>query len=51
MTAATFARQLALSLVVDQLGWFGIAKQPITAGKVLGVALLAAAGVYFVVRD
>jgi bacterial/archaeal transporter family-2 protein len=50
VTAATVAGQLALSLVVDQLGWLGVARQPITAGRVLGVALLAA-GVYFVVRD
>jgi transporter family-2 protein len=50
VTAATFAGQLTLSLVVDQLGILGVAKQPITAGKLLGVALLGA-GVYFVVRD
>jgi transporter family-2 protein len=50
VTAATFAGQLALSLVVDQLGLLGVDKQPITASKVLGVALLAA-GVFFIVRD
>jgi transporter family-2 protein len=50
VTAATFAGQLALSLVVDQLGILGVARQPITASKVLGVALLVA-GVYFIVRD
>jgi transporter family-2 protein len=50
VTAATFAGQVALSLVVDQLGILGVAKQPITAGKVAGVALLAA-GVWLVVRD
>jgi bacterial/archaeal transporter family-2 protein len=50
VTAATFAGQLTLSLVVDQLGILGVAKQPITAGKLLGVALLSA-GVYFIVRD
>jgi transporter family-2 protein len=50
VTAATFAGQLTLSLVVDQFGWLGVARQPITAAKVLGVALLAA-GVFFVVRE
>jgi transporter family-2 protein len=50
VTAATFAGQLALSLVVDQLGILGVARQPITASKVFGVALLVA-GVYFIVRD
>ena len=50
VTAATIAGQLAMSLVVDQLGLLGVAKQPITALRVLGVALLAA-GTYLVVRD
>ena len=50
VTAATFAGQLTLSLVVDRFGWLGVAKQPITASKLLGVALLAA-GVFFLVRD
>jgi transporter family-2 protein len=50
VTAATIAGQLTLSLVVDQLGWLGVTKQPITALKVLGVALLVA-GVYLIVRD
>jgi transporter family-2 protein len=50
VTAATFGGQLALSLVVDQLGLLGVAKQPITAGKLAGIVLLTA-GVYLVVRD
>jgi bacterial/archaeal transporter family-2 protein len=50
VTAATIAGQLSMSLVVDQFGLFGVAKQPITAARVLGVLLLAA-GVYLVVRD
>jgi len=50
VTAATIAGQLAMSLVVDHLGLLGVAKQPITALRVLGVALLAA-GTYLVVRD
>jgi transporter family-2 protein len=50
VTAATIAGQLTLSLVVDQLGWLGVTKQPITALKLLGVAMLAG-GVYLIVRD
>ena len=50
VTAATIAGQLVLSMVVDQFGWLGVAKQPITAAKLFGVALLAA-GVYLIVRD
>lgn len=50
VTAATIAGQLTLSLVIDQLGWLGVTKQPITALKLLGVAMLAG-GVYLIVRD
>lgn len=50
VTAATIAGQLTMAVVVDQLGILGIPKQPITAARVLGVALLAA-GVYLVVRE
>jgi transporter family-2 protein len=50
VTAATIAGQLSMSLVVDQLGLLGVAKQPITALKLLGVLLLAA-GVFLIVRD
>ena len=50
VTAATFGGQLALSLVVDQLGILGVARQPITAVRLAGVALMAA-GIYLIVRD
>jgi len=50
VTAATIAGQLTMALVVDQLGILGVAKQPITAAKLAGVALLAA-GVFLIVRD
>jgi transporter family-2 protein len=50
VTAATIAGQLTLSIVVDQLGWLGVDQRPITAPRVLGVALLVA-GVALVVRD
>lgn len=50
VTAATITGQLAASLVVDQFGWLGVAKQPITALKVLGVVLLGI-GTWLVVRE
>ena len=50
LTAATIAGQLALAVVIDHFGWLGVARSPITAGKVLGIALLAL-GTWFVVRD
>jgi transporter family-2 protein len=50
VTAATIAGQLSLSLVVDQLGWLGVERSPITATKLAGVALLTA-GVFLIVRD
>jgi transporter family-2 protein len=43
-TALLIAGQLVLALVIDQNGWFGMTPQPITASRVLGVALLFAAG-------
>lgn len=50
VTAVTIAGQLTMALVVDQLGILGVAKHPVTAGRLLGVALLAG-GVYLIVRD
>lgn len=50
ITAATIAGQLTMAVIVDQLGLFGVAKQPITASRVLGIALLVA-GVFLVVRE
>jgi transporter family-2 protein len=50
VTAATIAGQLTASVVVDQLGILGVAKQPLTLLKVVGIVLLAA-GVYLIVRD
>jgi transporter family-2 protein len=50
VTAATIAGQLSMSLVVDQFGLLGVAKQPITAARLFGVLLLAT-GVFLIVRD
>jgi len=50
LTAATITGQLAASVVVDQLGLLGVARQPITATRVLGLVLLAL-GTYLVVRE
>ncbi len=50
VTAATIAGQLTLSLVVDRLGWFGVERQPLTATRLAGVALLAV-GTWLIVRE
>ena len=50
VTAATIAGQLTASVVIDRAGALGLDEQPISAGRLLGIALLAA-GVFLVVRD
>jgi transporter family-2 protein len=50
VTAATIAGQLTAAVIVDQLGVLGIPKHPITAARLVGIALLTV-GVYLVVRD
>lgn len=50
IVAATVAAQLAVSVVVDHFGLVGVTKQPITAGRVLGVVLLGL-GTYLIVRE
>lgn len=50
VVAATIAGQLALSVVVDQLGWLGVAKDPVNASKLFGIALLGV-GVWLIVRE
>lgn len=36
---AAIASQLVAALVVDQFGLFGVRVEPVTAGKLVGVAL------------
>jgi bacterial/archaeal transporter family-2 protein len=50
VTAATIAGQLAASVAVDHFGLLGVERQPVTALRIVGVALLAG-GVFLVVRD
>ena len=50
VVAATIAGQLTAGVVIDQLGLLGVAKEPVTAAKLLGIVLLAA-GVYLIVRE
>ncbi len=50
LSAATLAGQFAAALVIDQFGWLGVERSPITASKLAGVALLAA-GTYLIVSD
>ena len=49
VAAATITGQLAISVVIDQLGILGLERTPITAGRIAGVALLVA-GTFLVVR-
>ncbi len=49
VVAATIAAQLTVSLLIDQFGWLGVARDPITASQVAGVVLLGL-GVYLIVR-
>jgi bacterial/archaeal transporter family-2 protein len=50
LTAATITGQFAIAMIVDHFGWLGVERQPITASKLAGLALLAA-GTWLVVRD
>jgi transporter family-2 protein len=50
VVAATIAGQLAGSVVIDHFGLLGLAKQPMTLAKAVGIVLLAA-GVFLIVRD
>ena len=50
VTAAVVAGQLTASVVIDRFGLFGVARQPLTTGKLVGIALLAV-GVYLIVRE
>lgn len=50
VTAATITGQLAMSVVVDQFGWLGVERDPLTPDRLLGLVLLAV-GTFLVVRD
>jgi bacterial/archaeal transporter family-2 protein len=50
LTAATIAGQFAVAMVVDHYGWLGVERQPITAAKLAGLALVAG-GTYLIVRE
>jgi transporter family-2 protein len=49
VTAATITGQLTMSVIVDQYGWLGVAKDPVNGAKILGLVLLAA-GTFLIVR-
>ncbi|MGH2854546.1 MAG: DMT family transporter [Solirubrobacteraceae bacterium] len=49
LTAAVITGQLAISVAIDRLGLLGIARQPLTLHRILGLVLLVA-GVALVVR-
>jgi transporter family-2 protein len=48
--AATIAGELSVAVLIDQLGLFGVARHPVSLGRVAGILLLAA-GVVLIVRD
>jgi len=50
VAAATIAGQLAMSVLVDRLGLFGLEQRPLDLARVAGVALLLA-GTVLVVRS
>jgi transporter family-2 protein len=50
LIGATIAGELAVAVLIDQFGWFGVDRHPITIARTAGIALLAA-GVLLVVRD
>ena len=50
VVAATIAGQLTISVVIDQFGLLGVPRQPMTAARLAGLALLVA-GTYLVVRE
>jgi bacterial/archaeal transporter family-2 protein len=50
VTAAVITGQLGLSLVIDQFGWLGVDRRPLSLAKVAGIVLLVA-GTYLVVRE
>ena len=49
VAAATITGQLTLSVVLDRIGFLGLAETPITWERIVGVALLLA-GTYLIVR-
>ena len=49
VTAATIAGQLTLAVIIDRLGWFGVAQRGFTVERVAGLVLLAL-GTFLVVR-
>lgn len=50
VTAATIGGQLTMSVIADQLGILGLDQRPLSAGRIAGIALLAA-GTFLIVRD
>jgi bacterial/archaeal transporter family-2 protein len=50
LTATLIASQLGVAVVIDHYGWLGVEKSPVTAGRLVGLALLAL-GAWLVIRD
>ena len=50
VTAATSAGQLSMSVLLDRTGALGLDQRPLSAQRVIGIALLAA-GTFLIVRE
>ena len=50
VTAATITGQLTTSVLIDRAGILGLSERPLSAQRLIGVALLAA-GLFLIVRD
>jgi transporter family-2 protein len=50
ITAATISGQLTMSVLVDRFVWLGVDEEPLSAGRVAGILLLAA-GTFLIVRE
>lgn len=49
LTAAVVSGQLLMSLLIDRMGWLGVAQQALTPSRLVGAALLIA-GVMLMTR-
>jgi len=49
MLGATIGGQMIVASIIDHFGWFNVSPQPISIGKIIGIACLIV-GVFFIQR-
>nr|WP_319400453.1 DMT family transporter [uncultured Carboxylicivirga sp.] len=49
MLGATIGGQMIVAAIIDHFGWFGVAHQPISMGKIAGIVFIIV-GVFFIQR-